>query len=382
MIPMMDMIYTYYTMSAQNENTEMITITDTITEVVAVAVDVMPEELMPVTLAEILDTDFRNDDEAEFLQAVLEIQQEIENVLLSDSPEDFLLPTENDLPPAIIFLEKLEELKSYAFGDRTIARMERRIRGVNEVVRTKLTETEKASHPDYRKCPECLRHFTKRYLGFHMGTDICVKVKTAHNLRPSGNNKTKVSEKIYNACYDLEDLYARAVAYRRNIEPELVEEEIEVNTEMNTECKSCGWGSEYQDLHILYCGGSRCEYIRNKYKTFINENGEMEGIAEEREVRYRHRCVYQEDEGDDYYEDELSWEGKDFYTTEEEGMAAIGDAWINWSAEAGEDLKFMELIAYEVKEDDTGNEWIVHTYKINNEEFKIVGGAGQGKTTM
>jgi hypothetical protein len=325
-------------MSAQNENTEMININATITEVIAVAVDVMPEELLPITLAEILDADFRNDDEAEFLQAVLEIQQEIENVLLSDSPEDFLLPTENDLPPAIIFLEKLEELKSYVFGDRTLARMERRVRGVNEVVRTKLTETDKSTHPDYRKCPECLRHFTKRYLGFHMGTDICVKVKTAHNLRPSGNNKTKVSEKIYNACYDLEDLYARAIDYRRNIEPELVEEVIE------------------EDTHIVSITAE--EQV---------ENDATANVYVEPEVRFKIRCIYQEEEGDDFYEEELGWEGKDFYTTEAEGMTAINDAWTNWSAEAGSDLKMLELLAYEVVNEEIGDEWVIHTYEINNE---------------
>ena len=43
-------------------------------------------------------------------------------------------------------------------------------------------------------------------------------------------------------------------------------------------CKSCGWRSEYPESHILYCGGSGCEYIRDKYKTWINEDGEM--IAE------------------------------------------------------------------------------------------------------
>lgn len=210
-----------YKMSAQNEMNLIMT------EVVATAVAVVPDELLPVTIAELLEADFHNDDEAEFLQAVLSLQQEIEDVLLGDDPETFLIPDETNLPPAIQFIEKLEELKSFAFGERTMARMERRIRGENEVVRPKMTETDKANNPAYRKCPDCLRHFTKRYLGFHMGTDICVKVKTAHNLRPSASDKRKVSPKIYNACYDLENLYARAVDYRKNIEPELEEEVIE-----------------------------------------------------------------------------------------------------------------------------------------------------------
>ena len=194
----------------------------------AVAVEVLPDEnLMPVAMAEILGEDFRNDDEAEFLQAVLALQQEIEDVLMSDNTEDFLLPTEDDIAPIFAFYEKLEDLKAFRFGKRTLERMERRVRGVDAVPKLKLTETDKASNPAYKKCPDCLRHFMKGYLGFHMGTDICVKVKTAHNLRPSGTNKTKVSEKIYNACYDLEDLFKRAVAYKKHIEPELEAEEME-----------------------------------------------------------------------------------------------------------------------------------------------------------
>jgi hypothetical protein len=229
-------------MSAQNEMINEMNITLNVAEVVAVAVEVLPENLLPVTTAELLEADFRNDDEAEFLQAVLSLQQEIEDVLMSDDAETFLLPDETNLPPAVNFLIRLEELKSFAFSDRTLARMERRIRGVNAVVRTKMTETDKASHPNYVKCPDCLRHFTRRYIGFHMETDICVKVKTAHNLRPSTSSKTKVSEKIYNACYDLEDLFARAVDYRRNIEPELVEEEIvEDAVEVQDEDAGCVW---------------------------------------------------------------------------------------------------------------------------------------------
>jgi len=206
----------------------MNTINITIAEVVATEiVGLCPDELLPITIAEILEADFRNDDEAEFLQEVLSLQKDIENVLLSDNPEEFLLPDENDLPPALMFLEKLEELKSYSFGNRTLARMERRLRGENLVVVRKMTETDKATHPDYRCCPKCERHFTKSYLGHHIDTPICIKVATAHNLRPITNQQKKVSKKIYNACLDLEDLYARAVAYKKHIEPELVEEELE-----------------------------------------------------------------------------------------------------------------------------------------------------------
>jgi hypothetical protein len=200
----------------------------------AVAVEVFPDDnlseaavVMPIAMAEILGVDFRSDDEAEFLQAVLSLQQEIEDVLMSDNTEDFLLPTQDDIAPIFAFYEKLEDLKAFRFGKRTLERMERRIRGTGVVVIPKITETDKASNPAYRPCPDCGRHFMKGYLGFHIGTPICIKVATAHNLRPTTSQQKKVSTKIYNACLDLEDLFKRVVAYKKHIEPELEAEPME-----------------------------------------------------------------------------------------------------------------------------------------------------------
>jgi len=256
-------------MSAQDE---IMNITATITEVIATEVNVLAtEELIPVTTAEILNANFGNDDEAEFIQGFLEITNIIEQIILSDTPDDFLCPTEdNDLPPAFLMLEMLDDLKNYKFAGRTIDRMERRIRGVNEVVKVKMTETDKASHPDYKKCPDCLRHFAKRYLGFHMGTDICVKVKTAHNLRPSGSDKKKVSEKIYNACYDLEDLYSRAVSYHKNIEPELIEETMEDEVSVDEE------NTPKRSIKITYSNG-KVEWQNDK-------DGRIEWDYDDREI--------------------------------------------------------------------------------------------------
>ena len=227
-----------------------------INEVVVVAEAVEPELELPVTMAELLEEDFTNDDEAEFLQGVLSIQQDIENVILSDNPEEFLLPTDDDLPPALLLLEKIDELKSYKFGDRTLARMERRIRGQNEVVKTKLTESEKANHPDYRICPKCERYFTKRYLGFHIDTPICVKVASAHRLRPV-DKKIMVSDKIYNAVVDMETLYDRAVKrqvhIRSAMEEELEEEDIEEETTFEYVVKTYDKENNYAGLFELDC---------------------------------------------------------------------------------------------------------------------------------
>jgi hypothetical protein len=297
-----------------------------------VIAEIINTEMMPITMVELLEQDFHNDDEAEFLQAVLQIQMEIENVILSDNPEEFLLPTEEDLSPAMIMIEKLEELKSFRFGDRTLARMERMVRNVNEVKPYKLTESEKANHPEYTKCPECLRHFTKRYLGFHMGTAICLKVKTAHNLRPANNDKKKVSDKIYNACLDLEDLYARAVQYKKNIEPELQEEEYEepqicigcqkpadYHIDNNYICEECNskrndetiwddYGNEHIG-HLLRFKGNR----RVLYKVKLwEECGEYIGLYEDNEGE---RYWETESEGERMYEEAIEsgdWTGVEF----------------------------------------------------------------------
>jgi len=182
-------------------------------------------EELPITMAELLEEDFGSDDEAEFLQGVLEIQTDIENVILSDNPEEFLLPTEDELPPALLLLEKIDLLKSYKFADRTLARMERRVRGENEVVRTFVSETDKINNPNYKLCPLCSRRFAISYLGRHIGNEVCKKVSVAQGLRPADNKHKKVSDKIYAACLDLEDLVARSVQYKKSIEPELEEED-------------------------------------------------------------------------------------------------------------------------------------------------------------
>jgi hypothetical protein len=51
---------------------------------------------------------------------------------------------------------------------------------------------------------------------------------------------------------------------------------LDSDSDEDDKCKSCGWRSEYPESHILYCGGSGCEYIRDKYKTWITEDGELE----------------------------------------------------------------------------------------------------------
>lgn len=39
-------------------------------------------------------------------------------------------------------------------------------------------------------------------------------------------------------------------------------------------CKCCGWECGFQESHILYYGGSGCEYIRSKYIITVEEEEE------------------------------------------------------------------------------------------------------------
>lgn len=50
-------------------------------------------------------------------------------------------------------------------------------------------------------------------------------------------------------------------------------------------CLSCGWTCEYPQSHIEYCGGGGCDYIKKKYDTWINEDGELEWKVKKRIVR-------------------------------------------------------------------------------------------------
>ena len=45
--------------------------------------------------------------------------------------------------------------------------------------------------------------------------------------------------------------------------------------EEDGECKDCAWRSEYPQSHILYCGGTGCAYIRQKYNAWFDEDGEL-----------------------------------------------------------------------------------------------------------
>lgn len=209
-----------------NEMNITIAVAEMVTGNTAVCIDA--DELLPVTIANILDADFSNDDEAEFLQGVLKVEKMIEDIILSDNPEEFLLPTDDDLPPVLKLLEYIDALKDYKFAGRTLDRMDRRIRGTNLVVEEKLTQLQKSEHPDYKdwSCPDCLNYFKgARALRHHRDREICRDRHT--RLVVKATKEQVVTPVFFHTTAAMSDLVARSFMYKKNIDPELVEETIE-----------------------------------------------------------------------------------------------------------------------------------------------------------
>ena len=68
-------------------------------QVIIVADATQVINIIEITNAELLAIDFDEDDEAEFVQGLLKIQDTLEQVILSDNPEEFLMPTQTEEAP-------------------------------------------------------------------------------------------------------------------------------------------------------------------------------------------------------------------------------------------------------------------------------------------
>jgi len=366
-------------MTTNANNTENIVMV--IAEPVVAAEEFNMEDLMEVTVAELLEEDFSNDDEAEFLQGLMEIELAIEDIILSDTPEDFLLPTADNIAPALQLLEKLEDLKNLRFGMRTISRMERRVRGENLVVEKKLTQLEKSVHPAYKDwcCPKCLDYYKgKRCLKFHMERTICNDRHT--RLVVKATTTRVVSAGFYQIANALAPLFERAEQGRRQRQLELVEEDYEeekiafsdsddeethtvtitaeeqeandatANTYGETHldedgfCKYCRWCSDYQESHIQYCGYGNCVYIQEKYgvlqlqEMMEEELGEPE-VEDAEMPKYEVRTwVYNPETYTIEYAGLFEVDGNDYWTDIQDAREKF-----NWDIETGE-MYAVELI--------------------------------------
>jgi len=203
-------------------------------ENITIEVVAIPVEVQEITNAELLAIDFEEDDEAEFVQGLLEIQETLEQVILSDNPEEFLLPRDGREAPIWEMIELVDELKRSRFGDRTLSRMERFARG-QQRKKEKLNELEKAENPKYKKCPNCPFYYKGlQSLRNHIGRQICKKISTGLITHPSPKKK-KVSDKLYHLVMILENLIVNSNQYKKQIQSqaELQEEDYEL-------CEECG----------------------------------------------------------------------------------------------------------------------------------------------
>ena len=208
-------------MSAQNENI-----------IIAVEIIGAVADIPVITQAELLATDYTGDEGAEFLCELFNTINYFENYI--DNPEALCLPDESQDgdQPYLTFIDKLNELMNYTWAKRTLTRMTRLAEGIQATQR--LTQLQKSEHPDYVQCPNCLDYFLKKRNGLekHMANPICAERNTRMFVK--GNNDKKLpSGKYLHTVMVMNELIGRSIAYKKNIEPELEEEEIKVN------CESC-----------------------------------------------------------------------------------------------------------------------------------------------
>jgi len=210
-----------YTMSANN-------IEMNITEVNAVAIAYDPNAPMannPIMMVDAVALP-PNDDEIEMVKDLDEIEDRLGELY--------------DL--GAMDLECYEELGYYfslitqnKWYKKTEQRMER-----NTLPKKSehLTQLQKSEHPDYKNwcCPKCRRYYKgSKALKSHMDRDICDE---RHNdLIVKATKEQIVTPKFLHTTAAMTNLIARSVMYKKNIEPELEEEELsESEEESEGEC--------------------------------------------------------------------------------------------------------------------------------------------------
>ena len=267
------------------------------------------EELTTVE-AQVLETDYEGDESAEFYCDYLNTMNYFESFI--ENPELLCLPDEDGEIPYVVFIELMRDLTGYKWAKRTYNRMTARTSGIEPAER--LTQLQKAEDINYKDwlCIKCLHYFKgEKQLKKHQSRSICQErnaglfIKALKNKLPSA--------KFYHTALILNDLVERAELYKKNIEPELDEEEFEEDSESEEEyedkferqllteeteeeyhtvyisaeeeelndaeaniyeeknfdedgtCNYCGWNSCQQQSHIEYCGYGNCGYILEKY---------------------------------------------------------------------------------------------------------------------
>lgn len=205
----------YCRMSALNENEIIIA-------------ELFNVDAMPITEGQILSTDYEGDESAEFYCQYINTMNYFESFI--EDPEKLCLPDEDGEIPYVIFMEMMGELTGYKWAKRTWNRMERRTAGIAPT--ELLTQLQKSEHLDYKDwcCPKCLHYYKgAKMLKLHMERDICQERNTGLFVKAMRNKLPKA--KFYHTALALNDLIARAELYKKSIEPELEEENVEESDE-------------------------------------------------------------------------------------------------------------------------------------------------------
>lgn len=253
-------------MSAQNEND-------------IIAVEIIGADMPVITQAELLATDYTGDEGAEFLCELFNTISYFESYI--DNPEALCLPDESrdgDLP-YIIFIDKLNELRTYTWAKRTLTRMTKLAEGMKATQR--LTQLEKSEHPDYVQCPNCLDYFLNKRNGLekHMMNPICAE-RNARMFVKGNNDKKLPSGKYLHTVMVMDNLIGRSIAYKKNIEPELKEEKLDEEIIIGTKFGGKTWDGE--DWQTDYGDIDDYSYVLKTYDLDVEYGGlfELDGKKE------------------------------------------------------------------------------------------------------
>ena len=205
-----------------------------VAEVVATPVDTPVVNAENITNAQLLEREW-DDDEEFAISLLLNMINYYHHFLDNDEEgnmiisEEFALPDDYEYgePPFFVLASMMEQMLNSNWGAKVHNRMRRQVAGVAPKV--KLTDEEKANHPDYMLCECCVEYCEKTYYRrVHIHTAKHKNRMIERGMRPAGKKKVADALVVYSAK-KIFDGMDRVFANRKANEPELVEEQIETS---------------------------------------------------------------------------------------------------------------------------------------------------------
>jgi hypothetical protein len=239
-------------------------------EIIAVAVDAENVVVNPNTItdAQLIEQEWDRDEE-DAMSILLNTIRYYESYMGYEDMEKFALPNEDDEIPYVVVAELMRDMLNSNWGKRTTNRMRREVAGVPEKI--KLTQQEKAEHPDYLFCECCVDYFQKDYYKkVHILTKKHRENEIARTMRRTNDKKKMADGKIVYSAKMIADGMDRLVAGMKAKEPELVEEQIETSdSDVEVEDDECvyvikTWGMEGEYTGLLDIGSPQ---YKKEFKT-------------------------------------------------------------------------------------------------------------------